>query len=126
MTAYRQQALLCAALLANGPRRPRDIKPLVPDASQILLSNVYGWFDRVSAAFSGRMVWSIRRRNLTEINEATAISNYRGDLIGLGSLYNIRYRGSGYAAGGHSSVSDFLGHAHAQISPRAESYLLAR
>jgi hypothetical protein len=47
MTAYRQQALLCAALLANGSGRPRDIKPLVPDAPKILLSNVYGWFDRV-------------------------------------------------------------------------------
>jgi hypothetical protein len=47
MTAYRQQALACAALLASGPCRPRDIKPLVPDAPKILLSNVYGWFVRV-------------------------------------------------------------------------------
>jgi hypothetical protein len=47
MTAYRQQALRCAALLANGPRRPRDIKVAVPDAPKILLGNVYGWFVRV-------------------------------------------------------------------------------
>jgi hypothetical protein len=47
MTAYRQQALLCAALLANGAGRPRDIKPLVPDAPKILGGNVYGWFVRV-------------------------------------------------------------------------------
>ena len=47
MTAYRQQALACAALLANGPSRPRDIKVAVPDAPRILLSNVYGWFVRV-------------------------------------------------------------------------------
>jgi hypothetical protein len=47
MTAYRQQALACAALLANGPSRPRDIKVAVPDAPKILLSNVYGWFVRV-------------------------------------------------------------------------------
>ena len=47
MTAYRQQALLCAALLANGPGRPRDIKPMVPDAPKILLSNVYSWFVRI-------------------------------------------------------------------------------
>ena len=47
MTAYRQQALLCAALLANGAGRPRDIKPLAPDAPKILLGNVYGWFVRV-------------------------------------------------------------------------------
>jgi len=47
MTAYRQQALACAALLANGPCRPRDIKAAVPDAPKILLGNVYGWFARV-------------------------------------------------------------------------------
>jgi hypothetical protein len=47
MTAYRQQALACAAMLANGLGRPRDIKPVVPDAPKILLSNVYGWFMRV-------------------------------------------------------------------------------
>ena len=47
MTAYRQQALLCAALLASGPSRPRDIKTAAPDAQKILLSNVYGWFARL-------------------------------------------------------------------------------
>jgi hypothetical protein len=47
MTAYRQQALLCAEALQAGPRRPRDIKALAPDAGKILLSNVYGWFERV-------------------------------------------------------------------------------
>jgi hypothetical protein len=44
MTAYRQRALACAAALAEGPRRPRDLKPAVPDAPKILLGNVYGWF----------------------------------------------------------------------------------
>jgi hypothetical protein len=47
MTAYRQQALACAAILSGGPGRPRDVKLTVPDAPKILLSNVYGWFDRV-------------------------------------------------------------------------------
>jgi hypothetical protein len=47
MTAYRQQALACAALLANGPCRSRDIKAVVPDAPKILLGNVYGWFSRI-------------------------------------------------------------------------------
>ena len=47
MTAYRQRALACAALLASGPYRPRDLKDAVPDAPKILLSNVYGWFARV-------------------------------------------------------------------------------
>ena len=47
MTAYRQQALACAAILSGGPGRPKEIKVRVPDAPKILLSNVYGWFDRV-------------------------------------------------------------------------------
>ena len=47
MTAYRQQALACAATLAQAPARPRDLKPTAPDAPKILLSNVYGWFVRV-------------------------------------------------------------------------------
>jgi hypothetical protein len=48
MTAYRQQALICARALEGGPLRPRDIKALAPEAGRILLSNVYGWFERVS------------------------------------------------------------------------------
>jgi hypothetical protein len=47
MTAYRQQALACAASLADGPRRTKQIKTAVPDAAKILLRNVYGWFVRV-------------------------------------------------------------------------------
>lgn len=47
MTAYRQQAMICAQALAEGPLRPRDIKAQAPEAGRILLSNVYGWFERV-------------------------------------------------------------------------------
>ena len=47
MTAYRQQALACAAALAEAPGRPRDLKPAMPDAAKILRRNVYGWFTRV-------------------------------------------------------------------------------
>jgi hypothetical protein len=47
MTAYRQQALVCASTLAQGPRRVRDLKSDSPDAAKILLHNVYGWFTRV-------------------------------------------------------------------------------
>jgi hypothetical protein len=47
MTAYRQQALACAASLSQGPRRTADIKAAIPDAPKILLRNVYGWFLRV-------------------------------------------------------------------------------
>ena len=47
MTAYRQQALACAASLSKGPRRTSEIKMLVPQGPKILLHNVYGWFSRV-------------------------------------------------------------------------------
>ena len=46
MTAYRQQALACAAAMAGGPRRVKDLRIDIPDAGKILLHNVYGWFDR--------------------------------------------------------------------------------
>lgn len=53
LTAYRQQALACAARMADGPARPRDLKPLVPDAAKILRHNVYGWFERVERGLYG-------------------------------------------------------------------------
>lgn len=46
MTAYRQQALACAAAMMSAPQRPRDLKPSFPDAQKILRNNVYGWFER--------------------------------------------------------------------------------
>lgn len=48
MTAYRQRALACAQAMDAGPKRPRDLRPVVPDAGPILLNNVYGWFAPVS------------------------------------------------------------------------------
>jgi hypothetical protein len=54
MTAYRQQALACAAAMAAEPMRPRDLKPSCPDAQKILHRNVYGWFER-----SGRGVYAL-------------------------------------------------------------------
>lgn len=47
MTAYRQQALVCAAALENGVQRPKDMRATAPKAPQILRDNVYGWFERV-------------------------------------------------------------------------------
>ncbi len=47
MMAYRQQALACAAALADAPSRPRDLRAGMPDAQKILHRNVYGWFTRV-------------------------------------------------------------------------------
>lgn len=46
MTAYRQEALACAAAMADGPKRPRDLRPDLPNAPKILQRNVYGWFVR--------------------------------------------------------------------------------
>jgi hypothetical protein len=53
MTAYRQQALACAAAMSEAPRRPRDLKVDLPDAPKILQSNVYGWFERVERGLYG-------------------------------------------------------------------------
>lgn len=74
MTAYRQQALICANALFDGPLRPRDIRPVAPDAGKILLGNVYGWFERVRNGVyqlteTGRQMVA-RRRELTETDAA--------------------------------------------------------
>lgn len=63
MTAYRQRALSLAHAMTAGPKRPRDLRPLAPDAGPILLSNVYGWFAPVS-----RGVY-----NLTEAGRAALV-----------------------------------------------------
>ncbi|MGI9401990.1 MAG: DUF2161 domain-containing phosphodiesterase [Rhizobiaceae bacterium] len=51
MTAYRQRALRCAALLHNdGPTKAAHVAKGcgVENARQIMAANHYGWFDRVS------------------------------------------------------------------------------
>ena len=51
MTAYRQEALRCAELLAcNGPMAPKAMRAVgdVPNAAKILRADHYGWFERVS------------------------------------------------------------------------------
>lgn len=53
MTAYRQQALACAAAMAAAPQRPRDLKRSFPDAQKILRRNVYGWFERSARGVYG-------------------------------------------------------------------------
>src|SRR5688572_2965874 len=52
MTAYRQQALACAASLADGPRRTSELRLVVTNAPNILLRNVYGWFTPSGAFMS--------------------------------------------------------------------------
>jgi hypothetical protein len=53
MTAYRQDALACAAAMAAGPRRPRELREFTPRAGKILLDNVYGWFERAERGVYG-------------------------------------------------------------------------
>ncbi len=53
MTAYRQQALACAASLASGPRRTAEVRAAIPAAPKILLRNVYGWFFRLERGVYG-------------------------------------------------------------------------
>ncbi|AHK45450.1 hypothetical protein OV14_a0235 [Ensifer adhaerens OV14] len=64
MTAYRQQALACAAALQDGNLRPRDLREAAPDAAKILQGNVYGWFERVDRgiyALTGMGAEALRR-----------------------------------------------------------------
>lgn len=68
MTAYRQQALGCAAAMVEGPRRPRDLAPEFPKAAAILADNVYGWFHRESRGLYG----------LTDLGRA-ALATWRPD-----------------------------------------------
>ena len=56
MTAYRQEALRCAALLAaNGPMKVATLRASgeVPKAARILQDDVYGWFERVERGVYG-------------------------------------------------------------------------
>lgn len=56
MTAYRQEALRCAALLAaHGPMSPRALRAAadVPNAGKILMRDVYGWFERTGRGVYG-------------------------------------------------------------------------
>ena len=56
MTAYRQDALKCAAhLSAHGPSRIRDVKATtgVDRAATIFSGNVYGWFSKTARGIYG-------------------------------------------------------------------------
>jgi hypothetical protein len=53
LTAYRQQALGCAAALEGGPLKLIEVRASVPEAAKILPDNVYGWFERVERGVYG-------------------------------------------------------------------------
>ena len=73
MTAYRQQALACAASLAEGPRRTAELRSVVPNAPSILLRNVYGWFNRIE-------------RGLYELSTEGAVAVARWSLAPVNSV----------------------------------------
>ena len=52
-TAYRQEALACAARLRDGPLSTRELGVETPRATAILYRNVYGWFERQSRGVYG-------------------------------------------------------------------------
>jgi hypothetical protein len=79
MTAYRQQALACAAMLAGGPLRPRDLKAAAPDAAKILLRDVYGWFSKVERGVytisdNGRAALVTWKAHLPDAEEAERLA----------------------------------------------------
>src|SRR5471032_1542675 len=56
MTAYRQQALRCAGLLAtNGPMKVAMLKEKAdaPKAASIMSADHYGWFERIDRGIYG-------------------------------------------------------------------------
>ena len=76
MTAYRQEAMRCAALLAAGPMPLRVLRAAgdVPNAGRILQDNVYGWFERVRR---GVYALTPRGQQGLEARDATAAAAER-------------------------------------------------
>ncbi|MEM9707812.1 MAG: DUF2161 family putative PD-(D/E)XK-type phosphodiesterase [Pseudomonadota bacterium] len=74
MTAYRQDALRCLAVLAPAPLKAMDVARAagVPTARRIMADNHFGWFDRVE-------------RGIYRISEEgkDAMAAYAGDLASL-------------------------------------------
>lgn len=77
MTAYRQQALACAAAMRDAPQRPRDLKPTCPDAQKILHRNVYGWFAR-----RDRGIYALTEAGHAALNDYLPLEVSEGGLAG--------------------------------------------
>jgi hypothetical protein len=78
MTAYRQEALACAAAMVEGPRRPRDLKPVAPRAASILLHNYYGWFSRAE-----RGIYALTETGLAAVEGGPRHTEPQGQQAGL-------------------------------------------
>jgi hypothetical protein len=75
MTAYRQSALRCAALLAGqGPSRAADVARAtgVPGAGAHMRRDVYGWFERIE-----RGIYGLTPRG------TTALATYADEVVRL-------------------------------------------
>jgi len=89
MTAYRQQALACAASLAKGPRRTSELRSVMPTAPTILLRNWYGWFTRIERGLykltpEGAVAlarWLPGSSPQQSHEDATCVSSYEDKLI---------------------------------------------
>jgi hypothetical protein len=80
MTAYRQDAMLCAEHLRMlGPSRVRDIRQMtkVGRAASILRDNHYGWFVREARGIYG-LTEALRAGSRQDVEEQTASSNGTG------------------------------------------------
>jgi hypothetical protein len=68
MTAYRQQAIRCLEVLADGPLTLRAMRAAadVPQAAAIVSRDVYGWFERV-----GRGTYGLSPRGRDALTEVT-------------------------------------------------------
>jgi hypothetical protein len=78
MTAYRQSALRCAALLAGqGPSRAADVARAtgVPGAGALMRRDVYGWFERIE-----RGIYGLTPRG------TTALATYADEVVRLGAV----------------------------------------
>ena len=76
MTAYRQEALRCAALLASrGPMAPKAMRAAadVPNAAKILRHDHYGWFERVE-----RGVYALTPQGRTGLEQFALDQSARG------------------------------------------------
>lgn len=75
MTAYRQEALRCAAYLQAGPTTVRAIRSEAeaPRAGRILLDDVYGWFERV-----GRGTYALSPRGRQALAAEQAVADALG------------------------------------------------
>jgi hypothetical protein len=53
MTTIGSRRLPAPPLSPGDPRRTRELRSVVPNASSILLGNVYGWFARIERGVYG-------------------------------------------------------------------------